>query len=176
MKYLIKESDNQLTLENYAIKTWTSAVIIKASDTEKKICERQFFLCKSIDLTIWDDQTLRLFILVCSFIFVCLPILKKSIRLFTSDLISIIEIRNYRKKLLTSFLSPAENKLELCDAEMVMSRGRILLLIHFIVVVIVTTLYPWDVKQETEERCIKRKFIPSVETLKEKKSLFSWNI
>ena len=53
-----------------------------------------------------------------------------------------------------------------------MRRGRILLLIHFIVVVIVTTLYPWDVKQETEERCIKRKFIPSVETLKEKKSFF----
>ena len=152
------------------------AAITRFLDIHKKICEKRFFLCKSIEHTFWDDQTFRLFILVCPFMFVCLPILKQSIRLFTSDLILIIEIRNYRKKLLTSFLSPAEKMLELCDAEMVMRRGRILLLIHFIVVVIVTTLYPWDVKQEAQEHCIERKFIPSVETLREKKSLFSWNI
>ena len=37
MKYFIKECDHQLTSENYAIKTWTSAVITKASDKEENL-------------------------------------------------------------------------------------------------------------------------------------------
>ena len=37
MKYFIKEGDHQLTLENYAIKTWTSADITKVSDKEENL-------------------------------------------------------------------------------------------------------------------------------------------